>query len=77
VKVEQLADNTHTDVGEEHRQEDEAMQCAEQHDAQVHTEIENLEQLRVREYKDEDATKLCQGDTTQHLDTSSQHITHH
>jgi len=77
VKVEYLADNTHTDVGEEHRQEDEAVQCAEQHDAQVHTEVEHLEELRVREYEDEDAAELCQSDATQHLGTTSRHITHH
>ena len=46
------------------------MQCAKQHDAHVHPEVENLEQLRVRERKHDDTTELRQSDSTQHLRSS-------
>lgn len=34
-----------TDITEEHRQEDQAVQRPKQHNAQIHAEVENLEQL--------------------------------
>ena len=34
-----------TNIAEENRQEDEAMSCAKHHHAQVHAEVENLEEL--------------------------------
>ena len=56
-----------TTVDEEDGQEDEAVQGTKQDDAHVHAEIEDLEELWVRERQHDDATELCQRDSTQHL----------
>ena len=48
------------------------MQGTKQHDAQVHAEVEHLEELRMRKSQHYDATELRQSNTTQHLHSSHQ-----
>lgn len=42
---------------------------AQQHDGQVHAEVEHLEDLRLRQGQDQDASELGQRDATEHLRT--------
>lgn len=56
-----------TDIAQEDWQEDETVRGAEQDDAQVHPEIENLEDLRFRETQHDDPAKLGQCDAREHL----------
>ena len=43
------------------------MESTEHHDAHVHAEVEDLEQLRLGEREDNDSAKLRQSYTTQNL----------
>lgn len=43
------------------------MRGAQQHDGQVHAEVEDLEDLRLGQRQDEDAPELGQRDSTEHL----------
>ena len=56
-----------TDKGEEHWQEDESVSGTDQHDAQVHAEVKDLENLRFGKCQDDNASKLGQCDTRQDL----------
>lgn len=38
-----------------------------QHDGQIHPEVEDLEDLRLGKGQDEDSSKLCQRDPTENL----------
>ena len=62
-----------TYVAEKNGQDDESVCGADQHDAQVHTEVENLEDLGLGEGQDHDAAELGQRDAGQHLEKSSLH----
>ena len=56
-----------TYVAEQHWQEDESVRGAQQHEGQVHAEVEDLEDLRLGHRQDEDASVLSQRDPTEHL----------
>uniref|UniRef100_A0A1I8I4V2 PBPe domain-containing protein n=1 Tax=Macrostomum lignano TaxID=282301 RepID=A0A1I8I4V2_9PLAT len=51
---------------EQHRQEHEAVQGSEQHNAQVHAEVENFEQLGFGKTEDHNAAQLGEGDAGEH-----------
>lgn len=48
------------------------MSGPQQHDGQEHPKVENLEDLGLGKRQDEDASELCQRDSTEHL---RKHIT--
>ena len=56
-----------TYITEQHWKEDQTMSRSEPHDSQVHPEVEDLEQLRLGEGENDDASQLRQGDSTQNL----------
>ena len=43
------------------------MQCAEQDDAKIHSEIENLEKLRLGKGENDDSAEFCESYATQNL----------
>ena len=57
-----------TNVGEKHGQEYESVCSPYENDAQVHAEVEDLEDLGLGEGEDHDAAELGQGDAGQHLE---------
>ena len=56
-----------TYVAEQHGQEDESVRGPQQHHGQVHAEVEDLEDLRLGQRQDEDASELSQRDPAEHL----------
>ena len=61
-----------TYIAEQHRQEDESMRGPQQHYGQVHAEVEDLEDLRLGQGQNEDATKLGQCDPAENLEIREQ-----
>ena len=43
------------------------MRRSKEHDPEVHPEVEHLEELRLGERQNDDASQLRQGDSTQYL----------
>ena len=58
-----------TDIAEDDGEEDESVRGADEDDAQVHPEVEDLEDLRLGERQHHDPTELGQRDARQHLQT--------
>ena len=58
-----------TDIAEDDWEEDEPVRGADEDDAQVHPEVEDLEDLRLGERQHHDTTELGQRDARQHLQT--------
>ncbi len=56
-----------TDIAKKDREEDEPVSGADQDDAQVHAEVEDLEDLRLGEGQHHDPSELGQGDAGEHL----------
>lgn len=56
-----------TDVAEQHRQEDEAVRGSQQHNGQVHPEVEDLEDLGLGKGQHNDTPELRQRDPTENL----------
>lgn len=52
-----------TEVAEENGKEEETMQCTKQNDASVHSEVEDLEKLRLGKGKHGNSTKFRQSYT--------------
>ena len=51
-----------TAQGQQHREEHEAVGSAEHHHAEVHSEVEHAEDLRLSETEHEDTADLSEGD---------------
>ncbi len=56
-----------TDIAKKDREEDEPVSGSDQDDAQVHAEVEDLEDLRLGEGQHHDPSELGQGDAGEHL----------
>lgn len=56
-----------TDKGEQDGQEDKAVSGANQHNSQVHPEIEDLENLRLGKGQNDDASEFGQSNARQDL----------
>ena len=60
-----------TQVAEDDRQEDQAMQQAQHSDEEVETEEEDLDELRLGQAQDEDARQVGHGHSCKHLGVTS------
>jgi hypothetical protein len=57
-----------TAVAEEYRQEDESVKRAKKYNTHVHSEVENLEQLRLGKCQHYYAAEFCKRYSTEHLE---------
>ena len=67
--AELLSFHSLTDIAEDDGEEDEPVRGADEDDAQVHPEVEDLEDLRLGERQHHDPPELGQRDPRQHLQT--------